>query len=415
MSFRTKFNLVLLLTFGLALVLATAYFSNEVQQATLDEVKHEARLSLQAALAIRSYSSRHVKNRLDLGEDALFNPDGVPAFVAMETMRILFEKYPGYQYSEAVLNPLNLTNEAQEPWIREIIENYRSGKTPYADAEVSTHIRDQTLHLFRPIKITDASCMACHGRVEDAPLNMVRIYGDTHGYGWKLGEIVGLQAVTVPLDRARVRSAAAFRSFLWPMVTVLLLMFAALNILLQYWVINPMSAQNFKLSHQATTDPLTGVMNRRSFMDHFQLEMEAARYKYEPLSVLVFDLDLFKTVNDTHGHDKGDLVLRDTASLVKAGLRSNDKLARIGGEEFALLLPHTTMAGAKGLAENLRRLMEQQSIQNPPRTTGSFGIATWDGRESRESLLKRADDAMYAAKAAGRNCVVVDDSMHRTN
>ncbi|MFZ6779423.1 diguanylate cyclase [Undibacterium sp. Ji83W] len=411
MSFRVKFNLVLLLTFALALLLATAYYKNEVQKATLEEVKHEARLSLQAALAIRSYSSQHV--RADLNQEQ-FKPDDIPAFVTMETMRLLFEKYPGYQYSETVLNPLNLANMAREPWIREVIDNYRSGRTPYADAEITTYVRDKTLHLVRPIKIRDATCMACHGKVADAPAGMVRIYGNTHGYGWKMDEIVGVQAVTVPLDRSKERSAAAFQRFLWPLVAVFTLLFATLNILLQYWVLSPLSRQNLNLNRLATTDSLTGILNRRAFMDQFQLEMEAARYKSEPLSVLVFDLDHFKAINDTHGHAQGDQVLRTTANLVKGALRSNDQLARIGGEEFALLLPHTSTAGAHGLAENLRKRMEHQSLQNSPATTGSFGIATWDGRESRERLLKRADEAMYAAKAAGRNCIVADEGRAKT-
>ncbi|MFZ6760132.1 diguanylate cyclase domain-containing protein [Undibacterium sp. Ji50W] len=407
MSFRVKFNLVLLLTFALALVTATVYYKHEVQKATLEEVKYEATLALRAAFAVRSFSSKHISPNFDQLPPDEFRAGGIPSFASTETLRILFESYPGYHYKEAVLNPLNLANVPQEAWLKEVIEKYRDGSIPYADENAEVHIRDQTLHLLRPIQIQEASCMACHGRVQDAPAAMVKIYGSSHGYGWKLNDIVGVQIVTIPLERSNERSAAAFRNFLWPLVGVFALLFITLNILLQYWVLNPLSLQNVTLNRLASTDALTGLMNRRAFMDSFQMELDAARYHGTPLILLVFDLDHFKAINDTHGHAQGDMVLRTTATTISQALRSVDHLARIGGEEFALLLPATTLAAAKLLADNLRRRMEQQATENPSAVTGSFGLAQWDGKETREHLLKRADDATYAAKAAGRNCVMV--------
>lgn len=418
MSFRVKFNLVLLLTFALAIVMAALYFRQQAQEFALDEVKHEATLSLRAALAVRTYSSKHVKPVFDQFYSGQFRREVIPAFAAIETMNELFKKYPGYVYKEIALNPLNLSNLPKEAWVMSMINAYRSGAQPYSDAAVIPHVEEQILHLVRPIKIVDQSCMGCHGDPQKAPAAMVKIYGDTHGYGWKLGDIVGVQSISIPLERSIERGHAAFMHFLWPLLGVFTLLFLTVNILLQVWVLNPLSRQNITLNHLATVDALTGVMNRRAFMERFHVELEAARNSLQPLAVLVFDLDHFKAINDTHGHAQGDVVLRKITQTISKALRSADHFARIGGEEFALLMPSTTLIHAQAVAESLRALIAQEVPTNAPHvttptmrvqdsTTASFGLAIWNGKESREALLKRADKAMYVAKAEGRNRVAV--------
>ncbi|HUR00746.1 MAG TPA: GGDEF domain-containing protein, partial [Gemmatimonadaceae bacterium] len=126
-------------------------------------------------------------------------------------------------------------------------------------------------------------------------------------------------------------------------------------------------------------------------------------------SLVVADLDYFKRVNDTHGHDAGDAVLRHTASLFMEIVRAVDVCARYGGEEFAILLPETDPAGAAHLAERLRLALESRPVRfgrTEMRVTASFGVASYpDSAPLRDGLFPAADKALYRAKADGRNCV----------
>ncbi|MGN6389696.1 MAG: diguanylate cyclase, partial [Burkholderiaceae bacterium] len=155
------------------------------------------------------------------------------------------------------------------------------------------------------------------------------------------------------------------------------------------------------LEELSATDELTGLKNRRAF-DHILESEWAFSSRYEtPLSLLALDLDHFKQVNDTLGHPAGDKLLRDVAHVLKRNDRANDTAARIGGEEFVVVLPNTDMQGAAILAERIRREVEAIGV-----TTISIGIAGRDDtvREPK-SMIKAADDALYAAKRSGRNRV----------
>jgi diguanylate cyclase (GGDEF)-like protein len=163
-------------------------------------------------------------------------------------------------------------------------------------------------------------------------------------------------------------------------------------------------------------DPLTGLGNRRAFEK--ALEREVARVKRgmgEPLSVAIIDVDHFKSVNDTYGHDVGDRVLEKLGGILRRKLRPTDFVGRQGGEEFVILMPKTNTAGARTYAERVRVLVatllsveSTEGSQGLVSATVSIGVATWDkATESPDEFLKRADQALYAAKAHGRNRVVV--------
>jgi diguanylate cyclase (GGDEF)-like protein len=158
--------------------------------------------------------------------------------------------------------------------------------------------------------------------------------------------------------------------------------------------------------YQAGTDPLTGLINRRRFIEF--LDQEIARYQRhsEPLALVMFDIDDFKRVNDMYGHDTGDLVLREIAQLVSSEIRRTDILARWGGEEFMILLPNTTGEAATWFAEKLRAGIESHEFPQVGRATASFGVASLDEKETDgKTLIKHADQAMYTAKQEGRNRV----------
>ena len=166
-----------------------------------------------------------------------------------------------------------------------------------------------------------------------------------------------------------------------------------------------------ELERLARTDPLTGIYNRRYFFELAQKEFaRAQRYDF-PLSVMMFDIDHFKRINDTHGHFTGDQVLRAVAGIIRESMREVDIFARYGGEEFVMLLPETGIADARKSAERLRAMVENKVIDTDSgeiQITASIGLASLDGKvDLLERLLDFADVAMYGAKQKGRNRVNV--------
>lgn len=166
------------------------------------------------------------------------------------------------------------------------------------------------------------------------------------------------------------------------------------------------SAMTARLAEQANTDALTGLANRRRLFDHAERELARARRTREPLCLAVFDLDRFKLLNDTWGHPAGDRVLERFAAVVDGAVRDQDLFARLGGEEFSLIVPTTALAGAVHLVDKLRQVVAG-AVDTPDRhpLTFSAGVAEWHPDETLDDLFQRADAALYRAKASGRNQV----------
>jgi diguanylate cyclase (GGDEF)-like protein len=167
--------------------------------------------------------------------------------------------------------------------------------------------------------------------------------------------------------------------------------------------------QEIELERQARTDPLTGAMNRLALAESITRELARAQRNGRPLSVLMFDLDFFKQLNDRLGHQAGDAALKNVAAATQRHLRASDLLARYGGEEFVAVLPDTDKARAVETAERLRQEIESLGIPcgNGTALTASYGAATYpaDGDDF-DSLVASADAALYKAKQSGRNRVV---------
>ncbi len=163
-----------------------------------------------------------------------------------------------------------------------------------------------------------------------------------------------------------------------------------------------------KLHAMATTDPLTGLKNRRNLMEIGEKEIKhAVRYKHD-LSVLFFDIDHFKNINDSWGHSAGDKVLVETTQACTEQIRESDTMGRYGGEEFVIILPETSYSAAVNVAEKLRCSIAQRTISFEGRdinVTASFGVAAFNGDETLYELINRADQLCYKAKARGRDCV----------
>jgi diguanylate cyclase (GGDEF)-like protein len=161
-----------------------------------------------------------------------------------------------------------------------------------------------------------------------------------------------------------------------------------------------------QLSQLASTDELTGLSNRRRFTEAFHTEMARVRRTGQPLSLAMFDVDHLKRINDGHGHPAGDAAIRHVAEALRRGRRETDVTARLGGEEFAILMPGTERMGAVKAAERIRRDLAESSIPLVGTVTVSIGVATAPEEAGDEkSLLQIADERLYAAKASGRNQV----------
>lgn len=168
--------------------------------------------------------------------------------------------------------------------------------------------------------------------------------------------------------------------------------------------------QRDQLEKMALYDHLTDLYNRHYLMDTAQSKVSQASRHGHPVSLLMIDVDHFKQINDNHGHDVGDNVLKSIAKLLKKNSRTGDIAARFGGEEFLLLLDHCDLKSAEAKAENLRRELESLKPEDI-QITASFGVAELKNyHEKFKGVLKRADEAVYAAKENGRNCVCVAES-----
>ncbi|MEI6386635.1 MAG: diguanylate cyclase [Spirochaetota bacterium] len=172
------------------------------------------------------------------------------------------------------------------------------------------------------------------------------------------------------------------------------------------FLLNEVERKNAALRELASIDELTGLANRHLFSLRMRDEVERSRRYHTPLSLIMFDLDHFKRVNDTWGHHSGDRVLVETAQVTKRLIREPDNVFRWGGEEFVIVSPHTGIEGGKVLAEKLRTAIAVIDFAEIGRITASFGVTDWMEGETQDEWFKRVDRALYRAKNEGRNRVV---------
>ena len=171
------------------------------------------------------------------------------------------------------------------------------------------------------------------------------------------------------------------------------------------------TSQRDRLQQLAIHDPLTGARNRRAMNEELKIAASSCRRHGNSYGVLTMDLDHFKRVNDTYGHQAGDQVLVDFVELIQGASRKEDRLFRFGGEEFLLLLPNTDKTGLLAAAQHLQQQIAHNLRGPGGAITMSVGGAIMRRDEHWEDLLERADQRLYRAKGAGRNCIIIDDSI----
>lgn len=249
MGLRLKFNLVLLLVFGIGLGV-TGYISHGLlHHNARDEVLRNAGVMMEAALSARAYTNAQIRPLIPY-DDNVFHPQSVPAYSATEIMSALHKKYVDYTYKEATLNPTNPRNRAVE-WESDIVMAFRNNP----EREEISGVRDtptgQSLYLARPFQIKDKACLNCHTTAGEAPPAMVRIYGPNNGYGWKHMEVVGAQVVSVPMALPVRNANRAFYTFMGSLSAVFLTLFVILNVMMSVLIVRPirrMSAAADKIS-----------------------------------------------------------------------------------------------------------------------------------------------------------------------
>jgi protein-histidine pros-kinase len=250
MGLRLKFNIVLALVFAAGMAVS-AYVSHRLlQDNAKQEVVRNANLMMEAALAVRGYTVSQVKPLIEYQLAEKFLPQSVPAYAASETFNTLRKKYPDFMYKEALLNPTNPRNKAVE-WENDIVNNFRStGATAEISGERDTPV-GRMLYIARPIQIKDVACLACHSVPSAAPASMIKLYGESNGFGWKHQEIVGAQVVSVPMALPIKNANNAFVTFMGSLAAIFVVTFVVLNIMMSVMIIRPirrMSASADRIS-----------------------------------------------------------------------------------------------------------------------------------------------------------------------
>lgn len=241
MGIRTKFNLVMLAAFLIGLGLAAAMARNILQASARREVLQDARIMLEEASAIRGYTDHEIAPLLIEQSKIRFLPHTVPSWAAQTNFRSIASHFPEYSYKEPTLNP---TNPADRPtdWETDIINDFRHDPTMKELVTVRETPTGPTLNLSRPITVSDPTCLTCHSVPSAAPASMIDLYGSANGFGWKLGDVVGAQVVSVPMSVALDTANRVFELFLGSLAVVFLVMVIVLNLLLHRFIIKPVKA-----------------------------------------------------------------------------------------------------------------------------------------------------------------------------
>ena len=242
MKLLLKFNLVLIVVFAIGIAATTAVSRDLLQRNARDEVYENAKLLIESALAVRSYTSANIAPLLETQIKYEFRPEMVSAFSAIELLKNLRETNPDYKqfmYREATLNPTNPANRAVD-WESDIVNSFRNGavKAPLFGERDTPNGR--MLYVAKPLKAGNA-CLRCHDTAELAPPTMIAKYGSAGGFGWKVGEIIGAQIVQIPDTFALARAEATFRVFIGSLLGVLLVIALTLNGLLWWMFIRPIT------------------------------------------------------------------------------------------------------------------------------------------------------------------------------
>jgi len=239
MSLLTKFNLALTAVFALALVPAGWISHDLLQRSARTQVIENARIMMETALAVRTYTIQQIQPLLAPQLETTFLPQSVPAYSATEIFGALRKSNPDYSYKEATLNPTNPRNRTVD-WEADLVQAFRNDEAKLEIIGERETPQGRALFLSHPIRIKDAKCLTCHTTPDVAPASQVKAYGPNNGFGWKLNEVIGAQIVSVPTSLPVKMASEAFRTLLLTLAGVFALTLLILNLLLRFVVIRPL-------------------------------------------------------------------------------------------------------------------------------------------------------------------------------
>jgi len=240
MKLLLKFNLVLLLVFAVGLVTTGFVCRRLLRQNAKAEIVENARIMMEAAIAVRTYTATQIRPLLETQMKYSFLPQSVPAYSANAYFSQLQKAFPAYAYKEATLNPTNPVNRATD-WEVDIIEEFRKSRDKSEIIGERDTANGRMFYMARPMKVSSPACLTCHDTVEGAPRTMVEKYGPANGFGWKLNDIVTAQIVSVPTQLAAQRARGVFWTFMISLAGLFAIFILAINLLLIFLVIRPVN------------------------------------------------------------------------------------------------------------------------------------------------------------------------------
>jgi HAMP domain-containing protein len=237
MGLRAKFNLLMVVIAGLGALLFALAANPLVNAIAREEMLQSSRIMIESAAGARKYTSEQIAPIVKPMIGDHFYPQAVSAYAAKRNFDIIHSKFPDFTYREAALNPTNPEDRATD-WEADIINDFRA----HPDKDEITVVRSTPtgpmLQLARPL-VNKQACMQCHSTAAAAPASMIKLYGSENGFGWKVGEIIGAQVVSVPMAASQVRAEQIRKLFVFPFLGFVLLMFISVNILLNFVVVRP--------------------------------------------------------------------------------------------------------------------------------------------------------------------------------
>ena len=240
MKLIIKFNLVLCATFAVAFVLAGWFTHTLLQRNAMAEIEENARIMIDGATAVRTYTSQQIKPLLQTQMTYTFMPQSVSAYSANEYFKQLRKNYPQYSYREATLNPTNPSDRATD-WEADIVRDFRQNpdkKELMAERDTPS---GRALYIAKPLPIKDPKCLDCHDTPDRAPRTVIEQYGSNNGFGWKVNDIVAAQIMTAPMQLPIKRANSAFTAFMLSLAAVFIVLIGAINAMLIFVVIRPVN------------------------------------------------------------------------------------------------------------------------------------------------------------------------------
>ncbi len=301
------------------------------------------------------------------------------------------KKANDFVYHITSLKPIN-PNNAPDTFEKKVLKMFNTGSKEFSETKKDG---DKTIFRYMAPLYVEKPCLACHAR-----------------QGYKTGDVRG--GISVSFDISKIEKKMSTNKMLIAVGSILTIAFMIFIIFIVISrLANKLTTAYQTISLMAVTDELTQIFNRRHFHSCLDEEIERSRRYGHPMSFLMLDIDYFKQVNDTYGHQTGDDVLVGLADTVKSVTRNSDIIARYGGEEIAVILPETGVDGAFECAENIRHQVEKMEFYTDGadsfRITVSIGVSSTQKTKKIEAknLIKLADTALYKAKEKGRNQVVI--------